>query len=161
MRDKAYRQILDGGIETVDATHGGEKRRNPAIITWRQASDMVTTLMNMLGMSPVSRARIQGRDSENADPFMDFLRRRNAGAVRTRTPAERYIDNVISGRVVVCRWVRLFCERHKGDLKTGRKRGLYFDRDAAQHAPSSSAICTTARAGGPERWSGWNPGKRH
>ena len=33
VRDKAYRQILDGGIETVDATHGGEKRRNPAIIT--------------------------------------------------------------------------------------------------------------------------------
>ena len=77
VRDKAYRQILDGGIETVDATHGGEKRRNPAIITWRQASDMVTTLMNMLGMSPVSRARIQGRDSETADPFVEFLRRRN------------------------------------------------------------------------------------
>lgn len=82
VRDTAYRQILDGGIETVDATHGGEKRRNPAIITWRQASDMVTTLMNMLGMSPVSRARIQGRDSENADPFLEFLRRRNGPAAQ-------------------------------------------------------------------------------
>ena len=53
---------------------------------------------------------------------------------RTKIQAERYIDKVISGRVVACRWVRLFCERHKRDLRTGRKRGLYFDRDAAQHA---------------------------
>ena len=51
-----------------------------------------------------------------------------------KSPAERYIDNVIRGKVTACRWVRLFCERHKRDLKTGRKRGLYFDRDAAQHA---------------------------
>ena len=51
-----------------------------------------------------------------------------------KSPAEKYIDNVIRGKVVACRWVRLFCERHKRDLKTGRRRGLYFDRDAAQHA---------------------------
>ena len=51
-----------------------------------------------------------------------------------KSPAEKYIDNVIRGKVPACRWVRLFCERHKRDLKTGRKRGLYFDRDAAQHA---------------------------
>ena len=51
-----------------------------------------------------------------------------------KSPAERYIDNVIRGKVPACRWVRLFCERHKRDLKTGRKRGLYFDRNAAQHA---------------------------
>src|SRR5690606_37993845 len=51
-----------------------------------------------------------------------------------KSPAERYIDNVIRGKVTACRWVRLFCERHKRDLRTARKRGLYFDRDAAQHA---------------------------
>ncbi|MCO5214528.1 MAG: terminase large subunit, partial [Caldilinea sp.] len=51
-----------------------------------------------------------------------------------KSSAERYIDNVIRGKVPACRWVRLFCERHKRDLKTGRRRGLYFDRDAAQHA---------------------------
>ena len=51
-----------------------------------------------------------------------------------RHPAEKYLDNVIRGKVVACRWVRLFCERHRRDLKTGRKRGLYFDRHAAQHA---------------------------
>ena len=51
-----------------------------------------------------------------------------------KSPAEKYIDNVIRGKVTACRWVRLFCERHKRDLRTARKRGLYFDRDAAQHA---------------------------
>ncbi len=51
-----------------------------------------------------------------------------------KSPAEKYIDNVIRGKVVACRWVRLFCERHKRDLKTARRRGLYFDRDAAEHA---------------------------
>ena len=44
--------------------------------------------------------------------------------------AKKYIRDVISGRVVVCKWVRLLCERHKRDLKTGRKRGLYFDEEA-------------------------------
>jgi len=51
-----------------------------------------------------------------------------------KSVAERYIDNVIRGRVVACRYVRLFCERHKQDMKTGRRRGLRFDRDAAQYA---------------------------
>jgi phage terminase large subunit-like protein len=41
---------------------------------------------------------------------------------------------VLNGRVTACRWVRLMCQRHVGDLKHGRRRGLYFDRAAAQHA---------------------------
>jgi phage terminase large subunit-like protein len=47
--------------------------------------------------------------------------------------AERYIDDVMHGRVVVCRWVRLAVERHLHDLEHGHERGLYFDPDAAQH----------------------------
>lgn len=77
VRDRAYQQILDGGIETTDNTHGGEKRRNPAIITWRQAADMATQIMNLLGMSPVSRVRIQGRGADDHDPFLEYLRRRD------------------------------------------------------------------------------------
>ncbi len=50
-----------------------------------------------------------------------------------RTPAEKYIRDVLAGRVVACRWVRLMCQRQVDDLKNGRRRGLYFDRDAAQH----------------------------
>lgn len=48
-------------------------------------------------------------------------------------PAEEYITNVIEGRQVACRWVRLMCERHRQDLEHGHKRGLFFDTNAAQY----------------------------
>ena len=48
--------------------------------------------------------------------------------------AERYIDDVMNNRIVVCRWVRLAVERHLRDLEHGHERGLYFDPDAGQHA---------------------------
>lgn len=48
--------------------------------------------------------------------------------------AEQYIDDVMNGRAVVCKWVRLAVERHLHDLAHGHERGLYFDREAAQHA---------------------------
>lgn len=69
---------------------------------------------------------------------------------RNKHPAERYIDNVIRGKVVACRWVRLFCERHKRDLRTGRRRGLYFDREAAQHALDFFAYLHHSKG----RWAG-------
>ena len=47
--------------------------------------------------------------------------------------AEQYIDNVIAGTVVACRYVRLMCERHRRDLANGHERGIYFDVDAAAH----------------------------
>lgn len=77
VRDTAYKQILRGGIEVADAAHGNEPRRNPAIITWRQAAEMCTALMSLLGMSPVSRLRIQAADATPADPFLEYLQRRN------------------------------------------------------------------------------------
>lgn len=48
-------------------------------------------------------------------------------------PAERYIEAVISGEQVACRYVRLACERHRRDLVDGAQRGLYFDPAAGQH----------------------------
>lgn len=47
--------------------------------------------------------------------------------------AERYIERVLSGEQVACRYVRLACERHRRDLENGAQRGLYFDPDAGQH----------------------------
>lgn len=46
-------------------------------------------------------------------------------------PAEQYARDVINGKIVACRWVRLACERHVHDLKHAPERGLYFDPDAA------------------------------
>lgn len=47
---------------------------------------------------------------------------------------ERYVDDVLSDRVVVCNWTRLACQRHVNDLRDGPDRGLRFDPNAAQHA---------------------------
>lgn len=47
-------------------------------------------------------------------------------------PAEQYISDVLAGRLVACRYVRLMCERHRRDLVDGKQRGLYFDVNEAQ-----------------------------
>ena len=49
---------------------------------------------------------------------------------------EQYVDDVLSGRQLVCRWIRLACERHRRDLS---KIGLpdwpyYFDYERAERA---------------------------
>ncbi len=51
-----------------------------------------------------------------------------------RTVAERYIRDAAAGRIVCCRWVMRMAQRHLDDLQHARRRGLYFDREAAQHA---------------------------
>jgi len=43
-----------------------------------------------------------------------------------------YAEDVIAGRIVAGRLVRLACERHLRDLETGKERGLHFDAEAAQ-----------------------------
>lgn len=48
--------------------------------------------------------------------------------------AEQYVEDVLIGKQVACRWVRLACERHKRDLETGRERGLRFDELDARKA---------------------------
>lgn len=48
--------------------------------------------------------------------------------------AEQYVHDVLSGRQVACRWVRLACQRHREDRATGLERGLYFDETAAMTA---------------------------
>ncbi len=42
-----------------------------------------------------------------------------------------YIDDCLSGKIIACRFVKLACRRHLDDLKTGPKRGLFFDREKA------------------------------
>lgn len=51
---------------------------------------------------------------------------------RRRSVAEKYIADVLAGRVVVSKLVRQQIERHQRDLKEGKSRGLFFDRKAAQ-----------------------------
>ena len=51
---------------------------------------------------------------------------------KRKNKAEKYIADVMSGKKVVNKWVRLAVERHVDDLEHGHERGLYFDVDAAQ-----------------------------
>ena len=57
-------------------------------------------------------------------------------------PAMQYADDVLSGKIVSCRWVRLAIERHMRDLETGHERGLYFDEDAAWHIIDFFQFCS-------------------
>jgi phage terminase large subunit-like protein len=52
---------------------------------------------------------------------------------RARSIAEKYIADVLRGRIPTSKLVRLQIERHVRDLKEGKARGLRFDRQAAQH----------------------------
>lgn len=47
--------------------------------------------------------------------------------------AGQYLDDVLSGRQVVCKWVRLAAQRHIRDLETGHERGLRFNPAAGAH----------------------------
>jgi phage terminase large subunit-like protein len=59
---------------------------------------------------------------------------------RRLSAAEQYVDDVLSGRQVACRWVRLACERHRRDLEHGHERGLWFDEMAAKVAISFFSV---------------------
>jgi phage terminase large subunit-like protein len=50
-----------------------------------------------------------------------------------KAQAERYIKDVVGGRIVVGQRVRQCVGRHVRDLDTAKKRGLHFDKKAAQH----------------------------
>lgn len=54
----------------------------------------------------------------------------------SKCPVKSYADKVLRGKIPACKWVRLACQRHVNDLKTGKKRGLTWDAEDAQFAIS-------------------------
>jgi phage terminase large subunit-like protein len=58
---------------------------------------------------------------------------RSARSAATLDETTAYARAVIAGDVPACRLARLACQRHLDDLKSGKKRGLWFDVDAAQY----------------------------
>jgi phage terminase large subunit-like protein len=49
-------------------------------------------------------------------------------------PVSAYAWDVVHGKIVTCRWVRLACERHFRDLEQGPKRGLVWNPQWALYA---------------------------
>jgi len=45
--------------------------------------------------------------------------------------AQQYIQDVVNGKILTCKWVKLAVQRHLADLETAGDRGLYFDEDSA------------------------------
>lgn len=54
-----------------------------------------------------------------------------AAEPRTDPKVQAYIDGVLSGGIIVCKYVRQAVERHVNDLATGEERGLWFDYEEA------------------------------
>jgi len=46
----------------------------------------------------------------------------------------RYAKEIVNGKRPACKLHILACQRHLDDLKLGKKRGIYFDENAADHA---------------------------
>lgn len=67
-----------------------------------------------------------------------------------RHPAERYVDDVLAGRVVAGKYVRLACARHVADFKTGRARGFEFDEQRAELPIKFFSLCRHSKG----RWGG-------
>lgn len=53
---------------------------------------------------------------------------------KRKNEALHYAENILSGRIIAGKWLKLCAERHLKDLEDGHKRGLRFDEESAQHA---------------------------
>lgn len=56
-----------------------------------------------------------------------------ARATKKFHPVTQYATDVVTGKILANKAVRLACQRHLDDLKNGKKRGLHFDESAADH----------------------------
>jgi phage terminase large subunit-like protein len=47
---------------------------------------------------------------------------------------ERYVDDVLSGKQIACKWVKLACKRHRSDLKASKRKNWrwHFDSGLAE-----------------------------
>jgi phage terminase large subunit-like protein len=68
-----------------------------------------------------------------------------SGSARPIDSVSAYARDVLAGRVVVGRLVRLACQRHVNDLKGGAARGLRFDVGRAEAAIEFWELCPHLR----------------
>lgn len=72
--------------------------------------------------------------------------------------AQQYIEDVLSGKQIACKWVRMACHRHLKDLETGGDRGLWFDEKAAKTVIAFFSLLKHSKgewAGKPVRLEPW------
>lgn len=49
-----------------------------------------------------------------------------------REEIDKYVSDVISGKILSNQYIILACKRYKADVKSAKKKGLYFDEQAAK-----------------------------
>lgn len=76
----------------------------------------------------------------------------------TCSPAHKYAEDIVSGRIISCRLTKLAAERYFRDLEQADAKGFYFDVDAAQYRIDFYKFCrhSEGKWGGqvfePEPW---------
>jgi phage terminase large subunit-like protein len=74
-----------------------------------------------------------------------------SGSVKDQTT--QYAKDVVAGKIIAGEFVRLACQRHLDDLKSGKKRGLHWDVEQAERAirffPAVLSITEGAKEGEP------------
>jgi phage terminase large subunit-like protein len=85
--------------------------------------------------------------------------RNTSGHGPSPDPVRKYAEDVVHGRTVAGKLVRLACKRHLKDLKDGSKRGLHFDIEAATWAinffPTVLRLAEGEHAGHPFDLQAW------
>lgn len=51
---------------------------------------------------------------------------------KSKSIVQAYMDGVLSGDIVACKYVKLAVKRHLKDFETAQEKGFYFDPEAAQ-----------------------------
>lgn len=49
-----------------------------------------------------------------------------------KSQVDKYVREVLSGKIVACKWVKLACQRYKDDMKNRKAKGLVFSQKAAE-----------------------------
>jgi phage terminase large subunit-like protein len=74
------------------------------------------------------------------------------------TPADRYVRDVLDGKILACQFIQQACQRHLDDLSQGKKRGIWYCEQAAQHAVDFFSLLPHSKgkwAGKPFELSPW------
>lgn len=78
---------------------------------------------------PVIKTPTRSRSSRQKKPAA-LVQTKLTGVER----AERYVADVLAGRVLACKWVKLACKRQRDDLRASRRKDYRwtFDKEAAE-----------------------------
>jgi phage terminase large subunit-like protein len=63
---------------------------------------------------------------------------------------QEYMDDILSGKIPACTYVKLAIKRHLSDLETAEARGFYFDTEAAQEVITFFAMIRHSKG----KWAG-------